>query len=109
MKFYLMHHLRIQPSEIENWDFYEYQYTINNLVEHLKKEKDRHKEEEEKSQEQYNNMNSQVKMAQIGSLKGSDKYMKGISGIPRVNTSGSGLKLPSGSGFKAPSIKVPKL
>ncbi len=94
-----MHHLHINPSEIENWDFYEYQYTINNLVEHLKKEKDRHKEEEDSTSEKYSGMTSQIKNLQSGGLKGSNKYLSGIN--PRSGIGSVGLK--------TPNIKVPKI
>ena len=35
----------MQPSEIENLPYYELQYTIDNLVEHLKKEKEAQSDE----------------------------------------------------------------
>lgn len=94
-----MHHLHINPSEIENWDFYEYQYTINNLVEHLKREKDRNKEQEEQTTEKYSGITSSVKGLQPGSFKGTDKYLSGIN--PKAGLSTMNLK--------APSLKVPKL
>jgi hypothetical protein len=97
MKFYLMHHLHINPSEIEKWDFYEYQYTINNLVEHLKKEKDGRKDQEEQSADQYSSLSSSIQQTQASGVKGADKYMKGIS--PSASLKGTGLK--------SPSIKVP--
>ena len=94
-----MHHLHINPSEIELWEFYEYQYTINNLVEHLKKEKDGRKDQEEQSAEQYGNMSSSINKTQTSGVKGADKYMKGISPV-------AGLKT---TGLKSPSIKIPKM
>lgn len=94
-----MHHLHINPSEIELWDFYEYQYTINNLVEHLKKEKEKHKEEEDKASDQYGGLSSQIKGAKSTGIKGSDKYLGSIN-------RNAGLK---SMGLKSPSIKVPKI
>ena len=35
-KTYLLHHLRLQPSEIENMPYYEYVYHVDNLIEILK-------------------------------------------------------------------------
>ena len=93
-----MHHLHINPSEIEQWEYYEYQYTINNLVDHLKKEKDKHTQDEEHASEQYGNMSSMIKNTQSSGLKGSNKYLGNIN-------KSAGLK---SVGLKSPSFKVPK-
>lgn len=74
-----MYHLHINPSEIEQWDFYEYQYTINNLIEHFKKEKERYKEEEDKTLEQYGSMSNYIKGAKAGSIPDSNKYLKNLN------------------------------
>jgi hypothetical protein len=92
-----MHHLHINPSEIEQLEFYEYQYTINNLVEHLKNEKEGHKEQEERSAEQYSNLSSS--MQNSNGIKGANKYMKGIN-------ASAGLKT---SGLNKTSFKIPKM
>lgn len=94
-----MHHLHINPSEIEQWEFYEYQYTINNLIEHLKKEKDNNSEQEEESTKQYSNLSSTINSTKSSGLKGTNNYIKGINKT-------TGLK---SVGLSKPSIKVPKL
>lgn len=45
IKFYLYKHLRIQPSEIEAWPYYELEYTVENLADDLKKKQKAHDDE----------------------------------------------------------------
>lgn len=51
-KFALYYHLRLQPSEIENMPFYEFEYTLENLKDFLKE-----KNEAEKGQSDQMNKN----------------------------------------------------
>ena len=51
-KFYLGHHLRLQPSEIDNLDFYEYTYYVQNLMEYLKQKQKQEGQQQEQQQEQ---------------------------------------------------------
>lgn len=45
--------MHLQPSEIDALDFYEYQYYVQNLTEHLKKQNKEEQEQNEQMQEQY--------------------------------------------------------
>lgn len=42
-KFALYYHLRLQPSEIEQFPFYEFEYTLENLKDFLKEKNDAEK------------------------------------------------------------------
>lgn len=53
MKHIMYQKLRLQPSEIEAFPYYEYEYTIANLKEWLEKEKEAHEEEKEKADGKY--------------------------------------------------------
>jgi hypothetical protein len=78
-KFYLGFHLHLQPSEIDALDFYEYQYYVQNLTEHLKKQNKEEQEQNEQMQEQYSTQTPKVP-------KMSDYGMK----MPKM----SGMKMP---------------
>jgi len=88
--------LHLQPSEIENLPFYELQYTIDNLVEHLKKEKDAH--DDEKGSYSTDKMTSDM-----------NRNMSSMGKSPGTS-SPSMPKMPSisGAAMKSPSLKMPK-
>jgi hypothetical protein len=73
-----MHHLRIQPSEVESLPYYEYFYTVKELSNMLKEQQKGQQKQEESQNEQMANMKSQMP------------------------------KMPTQSSFKTPSIKMPK-
>lgn len=81
-KFYLGIHLRLQPSEIDNLDYYEYYYYVQNLKEHLDKKNKAEKEQQEGAEE---------KMS---------KYKKGMN----PNSMAKNFKGPS-----MPNISMPKI
>lgn len=54
-------HLHIQPSELEQMEYYEYHYLIKDLTEHLKKESEANKGQQETT----NQMMSGIKMPNI--------------------------------------------
>lgn len=54
-------HLHIQPSEIEQMEFYEYHYLLKDLTEHLKKESEANKGHQDSTSE----MMSSMKMPNI--------------------------------------------
>jgi hypothetical protein len=80
----LLYHLRLQPSEIENMPFYEYEFIVQNLIDILKEKQ----EAEEGQSKQYADMNpnSLMKNAQ--------------KNVP---------KMPSMDSFKAPSFNFPSM
>ncbi len=90
-KFYLYHYLRIQPSEIEAWPYYELEYTLENLKDFLEKKK----KGEDEQNEQYGkpSMNKDMKRQQsdMGRSINTPK-------IPRAPS----YKMPSSSGFNMP-------
>jgi hypothetical protein len=58
-----MHHLRIQPSEVESLPFYEYHYIVKELSTMLKEqEKGNSKQSEEMNEQMANIKSSQPKM-----------------------------------------------
>lgn len=75
-------HLRLQPSEIDNLDYYEYFYYVQNLKEHLEKKNKAQREQEEGANE---------KMS---------KYKKGMSTNPMAKN----FKMP-----KMPNMNMPKI
>ncbi len=79
IKYYLYKHCRAQSSEIENWPYYELEYTIENLADDLKK-KQKAQEDENKAQN-----------TQQSSLTGNNPYSnlgKSIN-IPKMPSLGS--------------------
>ena len=54
-------HLHIQPSELEHLEYYEYHYLIKDLTEHLKKESDANKGQQDAT----GDMMSKMKMPNI--------------------------------------------
>lgn len=85
-KFYLAHHIRLQPSEIEALPYYEYWYYVKHLTEHLKGQDSANRKEQDKYEEQSNDMKSQAKMPKM----------------PNYGNFNAGS-------MKMPSVKLPKL
>jgi sortase (surface protein transpeptidase) len=52
-KFYLGLHLHIQPSEIDQLEYYEYWYYVQNLKDHLDKKNKAQKDQEQAQSEKY--------------------------------------------------------
>ena len=77
----------MQPSEIENLPYYELQYTIDNLVEHLKKEKEAQSDE--------------------SGSGGTDKMTRDMNKSISQGQKQNQAKAPSMP--KAPSMKVPSM
>ena len=74
-----MHHLRIQPSEIESLPYYEYFYIVKELSNMLKEQQKGNTRQEESTAATMDNMKSQMP------------------------------KMPNMSSMKTPSLKMPKL
>jgi len=65
-----MHHLRIQPSEVESLPYYEYFYIVKELSEMLKEQQKGNTKQEESMNEKMDSMKSQMpKMPNMGSMK----------------------------------------
>lgn len=75
----MLYHLRLQPSEVENMPYYEYEYIVQNLIDILKEKQ----ESEENQSRSYSEMDPNSVMKQAG------KY------------------IPNSSMNKAPNIKFP--
>ena len=90
-KFYLYHYLRIQPSEIEAWPYYELEYTIENLRDFLEKKK----KGEDEQNEKYNNSSMSREM------KSQQSAMRSSINTPKMPSTPS-YKMPS------PSFNMPK-
>jgi hypothetical protein len=84
IKFYLYHYLRLQSSEIEDWPYYELEYTVDNLKDFLEKKK---KSEDDQNQE-YKNSTAGKQKSNIGKSINTPK----MPGIPKLNT--PGIKMP---------------
>lgn len=79
----MLYHLRLQPSEVENLPFYEYEFIVQNLIDILKEKQ----EAEEGQHKQYADMTPGSIMKQAG------KHMP------------AGYNMPKGPGqFKMPSM-----
>ena len=81
-KFYLGIHLRMQPSEIENMDYYEYWYYVQNLQEYIKAKNKAETDQQEKQEKQSQSMRAAA-----------------APKMPKIS-------VPS---MKAPSMKMPKI
>jgi hypothetical protein len=90
MKHIMYQKLRIQPSEIENMCYYEYEYTIENLKNWLEEEKKAKEKEESDANEKYN---------QKSLTRESDQMMRKHNISSNYNNS----SIP-----KAPKLNVPK-
>lgn len=66
----LYHHYRMQPSEIENFEYWEFELTLEDLQENLKERKDQEKRGSDDQQKNMPNMN---------------KYTKGMGGFKMPN------------------------
>jgi hypothetical protein len=88
-KFYLYHYLRLQPSEIEAWPYYELEYTLENLKEYLEKKKGSEDEQNEKYS----------KSSSSRDMKRQQSEMSRSINTPKMPT--GSYKLPS-SGFNLP-------
>ena len=82
-----MHHLRIQPSEVEALPYYEYFYIVRELSDMLKEQQKGQKQQEEDFQEQ----KSSFKQPQMPKM-------------PNMGSMSGGFKAPT-----MPSVKMPKL
>jgi hypothetical protein len=86
-KFYLYHYLRLQSSEIEDWPYYELEYTLENLKDFLEKKKKHEDEENDKH-------------------KNNSSFSKQKSDMNRsINTP----KMPSTPRLSTPSLRAPKI
>ncbi len=47
IRFYIYLHLGVQPSELNNMEYYEYHYVVKDLIEHLKKENEANKSQQD--------------------------------------------------------------
>ena len=71
-----MHHLRIQPSEVESLPYYEYFYIVKELSTMLKEQQKGQQRQDEAQSEQMANMKSQMpKMPNMNSFKPSSMKM----------------------------------
>ena len=69
-KFYLGLHLHLQPGEIDNLDYYEYFYYVQNLSDHLKNQQKKEGEQNEQMQEKYGDYKKHIpNMSQYKSPK----------------------------------------
>jgi sortase (surface protein transpeptidase) len=59
----------MQPSEIENMDYYEYWYYVKNLSDHLKQQQKQNKEQEEQYAGASKNTTQHHKMPKTPNLK----------------------------------------
>jgi len=89
IKYYIYKHLRQQSSEIENWPYYELEYTIENLVDDLKK---RNKENEDQQSQQ-----------DVSKYIGQSNQMKSIN-TPKMPSLGKTPSIPRGGVFKMPKL-----
>jgi len=65
-----MHHLRIQPSEVEALPYYEYHYIVKELSAMLKEQQKSNENQNEQMNDQMANMKSnQPKMPTMGNMK----------------------------------------
>tara|TARA_R110000796_G_scaffold159388_8_gene276235 strand:- start:1781 stop:2107 length:327 start_codon:yes stop_codon:yes gene_type:complete len=77
---YVQHHLHIQPSEIDDLCYYEYQWMMKDLVEMLKEQNGDKSSSQESANEQMETMKSNA-----------SKYNKGIGGnMPKLGS----MKMP---------------
>lgn len=91
VKFYLYHYLRIQPSEIEAWPYYELEYTIENLKDFLEKKK--------KGEDEQNDKYS--KTSTSNDMRRQQQAMSSSINTPKMPSTPS-YKMPS------PSFNMPK-
>lgn len=71
-----MHHLRIQPSEVESLPYYEYFYIVKELSTMLKEQQKGQQKQDDAQAEQMANMKSQMpKMPNMNSFKPSAMKM----------------------------------
>lgn len=49
-------HLHLQPSELEKMEFYEYHYLLRDLTDHLKKEQDANKGQQDSASDMMGSM-----------------------------------------------------
>jgi len=55
-KFYVYKHLSIQPSELENMEYYEFHYILKELIEMIKAENDANKGQNDQTNEMMGSM-----------------------------------------------------
>lgn len=84
----MIYHLKLQPSEIEALDYYEYWYYIKDIAEVLKKQNSENSDQTDQMTAQQKGMMSGMKMPNVNGMKG-------------FGTGNSGMKMPK--------ISIPKL
>jgi hypothetical protein len=81
---YLQHYLHIQPNEVDNLYYYEFQWMLKDMIELLEKQN---------GKDNQNNMNPEEKMSELKNEAKS--YTKGFgnmgNNLPKI---GSGFKMP---------------
>jgi hypothetical protein len=68
-KFYLGINLRLQPSEIDNLDYYEYHYYVQNLKDHLDKKNKAQREQQEGADDKMSKYKSGMNMNKYQNVK----------------------------------------
>lgn len=89
----MLYHLRLQPSEVENLPFYEFEFIVQNLIDILKEKQ----EAEEGQSKQYGDINPNSMMKQAG------KYMPAGLNTNSLKNPGS-MKMPNMSSFSPASF-----
>lgn len=59
----LYHHWRLQPSEIENMEYWEFELSVENLQEFLKEKNDQEKKQQQEQQKNTPNAGKYMKQA----------------------------------------------
>jgi hypothetical protein len=79
-----LYHLRLQPSEIQEMPYYEFEYILENLIDILEKKKEAEEGQDEGAKEKQSSMMSQAKgmMPNIGSGKYSTPSMPSFPSMP---------------------------
>jgi hypothetical protein len=94
-QFYYLKYTNLQPTEIKQFDFWEWQMMLQEMKDYIEKEKEEHDKQNGqnsyKNTGEYKDMMSQ--MRSYGVDPGSGKATGGRSMMPS-NFSGSGLKIP---------------
>lgn len=49
LRFYIYEKLHVQPSELNNMDYYEFHYLVKDLLEHLKEQNEQNKKERDEA------------------------------------------------------------
>lgn len=88
IKFYLYKYLRLQSSEIENWPYYELEYTVENLADDIKKRQKAQEEEEKEYSSNYLKNNKNNPYSNLGKTINIPKMpslgISGLKGLPKL-------------------------